>query len=455
MQQLVSFEPVRYRLCWVREIAPGHIETDLGLEVAPEQLLPALAGLRPHNKPITGFALLTSYGLQDAFRSFEIFSLLPVWCRKRLSVMFGEIGTPEDLAVARRNLASLAELTETVARSAPYAGPVEVHLPYLDFDAWNRRFELLREVRFGYHCGRMFPAAVASSPIAATAWQALLAANSTYGSERQFTVAGWDRSVPGYACGSWRAIPPDKHARYFTVMCGLSTGLQRALRRYIGNCCIRREMHTLGDPSRSWPLLAYVYSAPFPGHRTRQFVRNFHHAAWITDLLSSARMPLRVAIKKFQNYFFDIGRRDLSRFYARVRAKQIVDWARNERTTLMDILSLESAVVNRFIEWGTLVSHSTSPREIETASGSLAADLDALVRRLPIAEGVSQLPSLLLTEGTCGLNWAMGGRHKMSRLRISKRPFDGAGDLAGSDEIQLPGDDYCHPLSARRPYACV
>jgi hypothetical protein len=453
--QPVSFEPVRYRLCWVREVAPGQIQSDLGLEVDPEQLLPALAGLRPHDKPITGLALLTSYGLQDAFRSYEIFSCLPVWCRRRLSVMFGEIVSPEELAAARRNLGRLVELTETVARAAPYAGPVEVHLPYLDFDAWNSRFELLRDVRFGYHCGRMFPFATASNPVAATAWQALLAASTTYGSERAFTIAGWDRSVPGYACGSWRAIPPDNHARYFSVMCGMTTGVQRALRRYIGNCCIRREMHTLGDPSRSWPLLAYVYSTPFPGRRPRHFVRDFNHPMWIMDLLSTARMPLRAAIKKFQSYFFEIGRRDLSRFYARVRAKQIVDWARNERTTLAGILSLEAALTNRFVEWGTLITHSTSPSEIESASRSLAHDLDGIVRGLPISDGVSQLPSLLLTEATCGLNWAMGGRHKMSRLRISKQQIDSASDFAGSDEIQLPGDDYCHPISAGRPHACV
>jgi hypothetical protein len=451
--QPVSFEPVRYRLCWVREVAPGQIEADLGLEVAPEQLLPALAGFRPHDKPVTGQALLTSYGLQDAFRSYEVFSMLPVWCRRRLSVMFGDIDSPEQLAAARRNLESLAELTATVARVAPYAGPVEVHLPYLDFDAWCRRFEVLRDARFGYHCGRMLPAAVAANPVRATAWQALLAASSTYGSERLFTIAGWDRSVPGYACGSWRAIPPDTHPRYFTVMCGLTTALQRALRRYIGICCIRREMHTLADPSLSWPLLAYVYSAPFPGRRSRQFVRDLRHPGSITDLLSSARTPLRTALKKFQSYFYETGRRDLSRFYAHVRAKQIVDWACNERTTLPRILSLEAQIINRFVEWGNLIAHSTSPREVEAACGSLAAGLAGIVRGLPISGSVSQLPSLLLTEATCGLNWGLGGRNKMSRLRISKQQFDSPGDFAGGDGIQLPGDDYCYPPSARRPNA--
>lgn len=453
MYQPVSFEPVRYRLCWVRQVAPGQIESDLGLEIAPEQLLPALAGLRPDDKPITGHALLTSYGLQDAFRSYEVFSMLPVWCRCRLSVMFGEIGSPEDLAQARKNLAYLVELTDTVARAAPYAGPVEVHLPYIGFDDWDRRFELLRDVRFGYHCGRMFPAETASNPVAATAWQALLAASSTYGSGRQFTIAGWDRSVPGYACGSWRDFPPEKHARYFSVVCGLSVGVQRALRRYIGNCCMRREIQNFGDPSRSWPLLAYAYSAPFPGRRPRHFVRDFRHPAWITDLLSSARMPLRASIKKFQNYFFDAGRRDLSRYYARVRSKQIVDWARSERTTLMRILSVEATVIDRFIRWGNVVARSTDPRRVEAACRSLAANLETAVRKLPVKDSVSQLPSLLLTEATCGLNWAMGGRQKMSRVRVSQHQFDSAGDLPGSDPIQLPGEDYCHPLAARRPHA--
>ncbi len=455
MYSAVSFEPVRYRLCWVREVAPGQTESDLGLEVAPEQLLPALAGLRPNDKAVTGQALLTSYGLRDAFRSYEIFSMLPVWCVKRLSVMFGEINSREKLAAARRAMASLLALTETVARIAPYAGPVEVHLPYLNYDGWRRRFELLRQARFGYHCGRIVPAAVAADPLAATTHQALLAAFATYGSQRLFSIAGWDRAVPGYACGSWRAIPPDKHPRYFTVMCGLTTAVQRAIRRYLGTCCLRWNADALGDPAQSWSLLAYMYSAPFPGRRPRQFVRDLRHASCMTDLLSTARVPLRAAVKRLQNYFFENGRRDLSRFYARVRAKQVVDWARNERTTLTDLLTLEAAAVNCFVQWGNLVAHSTCPHEIEHACGSLAADLDSIARRLPGAYAASQLPSLLLTEATCGLNWAMGGRHKMSRLRMSKQQFDSAGNFSGGDDIQLPGDDYCYPLSARRPNAYV
>jgi hypothetical protein len=453
MQRPISFEPVRYRLSWVREIAPGQIESDLGLEVTPEQLLPALAGLRPADKPIVSHALVTAYGLHDAFRSYRLFSLLPVWCVKRLSVMFGEINSEDQLADARSNLQSLAALAETVHRNAPFSGPVEVHLPYLDFDAWGRRFEILKEVRFGYHCGRMFPSAIAANQVAATAYQALLAGSTSYGSGQHFTLAGWDRAISGSACGAWRAIPPEKHPRCFTAMCGISTAIQRALRRYVRNRCIRRDPEALSDPSRSWPLLAYAYSSPFPGRRPRQLVYDQGTTGWIYDLVSSARAPLRIAVKKFQMYFWEIGRSDLSQFYARVRAKQIVDWARNEHGTLSEVIALEAAVIHRFVQWGNVVAHSTEPHEIETACSSFAADLHSLLRRLPGGEAAPQLPSLLLTEATCGLNWALGGRQKMTQIRLSKQIFDSSDDFLDGNEIRLLSHDHCYSPSPWRPNA--
>jgi hypothetical protein len=448
MPSAISFEPVRYRLCWLRESAPGHIDADLGLDVAPQQLLPALAGLRPRDQPVVGQALLTAYGLTDAFDSYKRFAMLPVYAVRRLSVMFGALDSPERLAAARRDLDSFIVLTATVDAAAPSAGPVEVHLPYVDYDRWSSRFDLLRDLRFGYNCGRMLPAEVAARPEAVTAHQALLAASTSFGSGQHYSVAGFDRAISGSACGAWRAIPPEKHLRYCGLICGMTVAIQNAIRRWMEQYWISRNMDNLAEPAVSWPILAYVHSAPFPGRRPRQFTYNLQHSAWIYDMTTSARNALRRAVKRIQIELWQADRYDLSRFYARTSAKQILDKVRKDDRTLTQIATVEAAIVNRFVHWGNIVSRSTDPREVENACSELAADLHAGVRQLPGGSAAAHLPSLLLAEATYGLNWAMGGRQKMRHLRISKQTFEPIDDLLNGDPDQLLAADDPDSLAA-------
>src|SRR4051794_5722324 len=122
MPSPISFEPVRYRLCWLRESAPGRIDADLGLDLEARQLLPALSGLRPSDLNVVGEAMLIAYGFVDAFGSYQRFAMLPVYAVRQLSVMFGALDSPERLAAARLKLDSFIALTETVAAAAPSAG---------------------------------------------------------------------------------------------------------------------------------------------------------------------------------------------------------------------------------------------------------------------------------------------------------------------------------------------
>jgi hypothetical protein len=444
----ISFQPVRYRLCWLRESAPGCVDADLGLDLAPEQLLPALAGLRPQDVSVVGQAMLTAYGITDAFDSYQRFAMLPLYAVRRLSAMFGALDSPERVAAARRGLNSLIALTRTVASAAPIAGPVEVHLPYLDQDHWPRRFELLRDLRFGYHRGRMLPAGIAASPEAVTAHQALLAASTSFGCGQHYSVAGFDRAIPGSACGAWRAIPPEKHLRYCGLICGMSVAVQNAIRRWMEQYWIARNLDNLADPAVSWPVLAYVHSAPFPGRRPRQFTYDLQHPAWIYEITTSARNSLRRAVKRMQIELWQADRFELSRFYARTSAKQILEWVRTDQHVLTQIATVEAAIVNRFVHWGTIVARSTNPREVENACSELAADLHAAVRQLPGGSAAAHLPSLLLAEATHGLNWAMGGRERMRCLRISKQTFEPVDDLVNGDPDQLLAADDPDTLAA-------
>ncbi len=448
MPPILSFEPVRYRLCWLRENAPGHVETDLGLDIAPEQLLPALSGLRPKDLPVVGQALLTAYGITDAFDCYQRFKLLPVCAVRRLSAMFGPLDSAERVAEARRNLDSMIALTNMVAAAAPRAGSVEVHLPYFDHAAWRRRFDLLRDVRFGYSYGRLLPAGVAAHPETVTAHQALLAASTSYGSGQHFSIAGFDRAIHGSACGAWRAIPPQHHMRYYGLMFGMTVAVQRAIRRWMDQYWIWRHMDNLADPAVSWPILVYVHSDPFPGCRGRKFTYSVQDPGWIYDLTGSARTALRRAIKTIQAETWDYKHYEISRFYARTSAKQILEAVRKDYRTVTEIVKVEAVLVKRLVHWGNLVSRSISPREVEEACAELAADLHSSVRQLPGGAAAAQLPSLLLTEATYGLNWAMGGRQKMQKLRVSKQTFQPVGDLVDSDETHLLADDGPDSLAA-------
>ena len=431
MRSAISFEPLRYRLCWIRETEPGVQEFDLGLELTSEQLVPALAGLRPRHASALGRVLVTEAGLADAFESYGRYSLLPVGARLRLAPMFGAISCEAELAGAREILATLKAVARRIGSSPSPAGDIEVHLPVMDNASWHNRVQLLGNLQFGLHTGRLMPVECIGDHETLTAHQATVAACAATRTDAH-TIAGGDRAIPGYVALAWRGMPGARDARLFAAQSAVSVSIQNTLRRWIRKnwvACVPDQ----SDVTLVWPLLAYGASSPCPGCRPDRFTYDLTSPEWVYELLRKAGPVFRTLMRDAVISVSRLKRFEAARRYHPNLAKEALTWVRQNRTQVQEFVEIERSIIHAFMRWAAAIRDTSSGSDLAATCRALASAVHGALRKLPCAPAIDEAGSLLLVEATHALHRHLGGNAAMRDLtkpvRGGKRKIRACGSV--------------------------
>src|SRR6476661_824744 len=148
------------RFCWFRESSPGHIERDDSLAVAKSDLLLALLGLHPAQQRTTAEPSVTLHGVMSALSPAAPLDTLPLWSRKRLTIMLGPLATDESRTLASDRFQILARVAARALDALPPRAEVELHLPYIDRRSWAERYTILDKTTFVEIGGRVVPASL-------------------------------------------------------------------------------------------------------------------------------------------------------------------------------------------------------------------------------------------------------------------------------------------------------
>jgi hypothetical protein len=424
MRPPTSFEPIRYRICWIRESTASAAEVDLGLEISASELVPVLAGLRPADGPALGPSLLTEEGLADIFGSRARAGLLPVAAERRLMPMFGRLTDAEQFEQARAGFRVLAELAARIRSAGPVSGNIEVHLPFMDRRAWTRRFEHLGKLDFVPYSGRLMPRALVEQPQRMTEHNAMLAACTPVGCRAAFTIAGFDRTIPGALSSVLRTSPAERHPSYFPAMCGATVAVQRTIRRWMENYWIS-DLDHFANADRTWPVLAYVSSQPFPGRRPDEFTHDLLSPDWIHSVLRGSRDGLRSRLRFIQAELAKAGRSEVAVQYQESMSKDILAWVRRQRRFFQNLVAQEISIVNAFVKWTRASRNAATIRETANACESMANDVHCCLRRLPGAPASEQLASLILVEALHALHQRLGGTAELQQIPVPEPVAEG------------------------------
>ncbi|HLJ17840.1 MAG TPA: hypothetical protein VKV15_25310 [Bryobacteraceae bacterium] len=453
--------PAAIRLNWLRETAPGHLETDLGLPVEREALPLALMALHPlqHCQEPDANRILAQ--IEAGLQSIECFEDLPQWMRMRLKNFFGPLFSQRQLDAARENFRLTRQVCDFIERKADQVkGDVELHVPYFGRKAWLRRFDCLSGLSFEFSAdGRLVDRFAAACPIQHGIGQiatALVPAfQKTAGDS--FTVAlehcrhttaenariALDQmlvdygltgaldghtgelevrlivSVPHAACNAWIDTPFGRDANFIPVYSRFSAGIQQALRRWLG-WIVFGDAPQYAQLNIVYALLAYQVTRPYIADTRSAFAYDVMEHEKMAALCRAAarRLPRKLAL--VEEYLRAAGHTQAAGMYAPERAAGIGAWLKNDAKVFPSLLASEGGIVDQSLElaqrFNLCVHAHQFSRAVEHFVTSIDRKLRAMLRRCGVFDPISPV---LLAEIIAAMSLARGGPGPELELQLS------------------------------------
>jgi hypothetical protein len=235
-----------------------------------------------------------------------------------------ELGTPVDAdeldAVIRGRVLELA---------GSDAGPLTVHLPFLDSRESRRRAESLRSVVLVRE-GDVIRSVPPNIAAALRDQAALLLASHP----------------------AWIAAPDELQARYFQTWQGVSQALQRALRTWIPETYFG-DAARYEDRDAAFPLLVYAASRPCRGRPRTEFTYDVVDPETLPNAFHLIGSSLQLVLAKVERRLYECGRPELARRYAPRWHQDVLRAVQKKPRQILGLLGDEAAVVNSVIDLGT------------------------------------------------------------------------------------------------------
>lgn len=404
------------RFCWLREDAPGHLESDLGLPAAAADLPLAVLRLHPSQNGAGEAPAAVRAQLNDGLSSMVQFQSLPAGMRSALKTFFGPLCGEADLEEARAHLRMLDHVAARVADLAAGCGDVEVHLPYFDRKDWKDRFERLAalDLRVSDE-GRLISPCFSDEELTYHQTALALAAGFTGKSDGDFMLRGYDPAggdtvrIPGASAFLWRHAPIEGDGRYFPVYLRISSALQKRLRGSVPAVYFSAQKRWESVPA-AHAMLVYRCSRVFCGRRRGEFAYDLLNPAMEQAACRLTRRPLAAELTRARSMLREMGKPSLAERYSSKYAGEILERVLSiqlERQLLRTLLYGDGCIINAVLELGSRAARLTSVRDLTIAAGGFSKKVHARLRRLYTGCDFSTLGSLMLVEATKAMEAAL------------------------------------------------
>jgi hypothetical protein len=430
----------KFRLYWLRESAPNHLDADLGLEAPASHLELALLGLLSEQQPVPQRVPLDGAGLGAVLASTESLRAVPNWARKRLAVVFGRLHTDERMQLAQQGWSILQDLCARIRRAADSAAELRLFLPAMNRKDWNRRFDFWSRLDFArvgdaivphgfqpFHLENTLMRLAASlyQPLAPL-WEPLefaehrpIAAPWAYDVMRrhgvelpaQAEVRQLRLRLPGNAVECWRRLPKETEPAFFGVFWRMSLSLQKCFRRW-ALATHFRAAHRVEDVDSSLDVLTYAATPAFAQKATLAFTCDVLNEKHITQVFQQSAERLPTLLERFGDSLVRRGRRDLARQYqgrdyalqgARIATRAL------RQPRVRQMLVAEAAIIEALIHFAQKCRSVQLPRHLWEEVSVTARVLRDRLQRLMPDENPERYGQLVLVEATHALHQAVGG----------------------------------------------
>jgi hypothetical protein len=416
-----------FRLFWVRENAPGHLEFDSGIHVEREDLILAIVGVHPLQHPGCADSAVRGDRVTAVLSGAAPLGSLPAWMAERVWSFLN--GSP---ALAQGALA-MASRIRSCAEAA--GGEVELHLPPMNRREWTRRQRIMAGTEFILERGAIVPR-FRSSPARSVYSAQLVAATANQRTAQRelrcrvrfpgrgvyagtffpLVVSGplavtWNAEfevrLAAEACRAWKTAPPEKSAEYFPAHARVSMAVQNALRRWV-------PFLWFADPERleralaSHAVLAYRAGSIYRGKRRTDFTYDTMSTEWFRPFFRPARRPLAAVLKVVREQLLADGKLTLAKRYYPAHRCQILTRLRKQRRLMHDLVSGEGAIVGDILKFGLSLREVDGPAASKAATVCMRRLRVHLRSMLPGAD-FGPLAPWLLFEATNALHVALGG----------------------------------------------
>lgn len=438
------------RFCWLRESAPGHLEADAGIPLAPSDLLLALLGLHPAQQRTTALPAVSLDAVLAALSGTVPLDTLPPWARKRVAIILGPLTSEDHRRAACQNAAILIDVAQRISELTPAGVEVEVHLPYIDRRNWAGRFAILQQAGFLYRDGRILPselletnalvkyqtqlltacslstqprAHLAFSQSQTVAGELLPAFLPVKGEETSAGLAGVEIQLrlPAAACRAWNTAPHESSLAYFPSHAPISVAIQQALRRWLAWYWVA-GIERFHDVQSSHLVLAYLASKPFPGRRRTDFTYDPLSTRWIHNAFRGARGPLRRTLRSVHAALLAAGKPELAAQYHPDQAKFILQQAAISRNAIHSIIAAEAALINFILKFGMDIRGAADAMSLAPLLSPFVKGLGIRLRRVFREEDLTWLGSVMILEATNAL-WSAQGNRPALETTVRVRPL--------------------------------
>ena len=437
-----------FQLCWLRETAAGHLETDLGSAVPSQHLELALMGFLPKPGEDNAVPAGQSADLDTVSRALaapELVQALPKWLIWRMQAFFGPLHNEEKVDTASRQLDVLRAMCARIRTAAGSRPWIELHLPYFSRRDWNRRFELfdsmsfaitpqgwlqadigcdplsLRETAMRVAAGVFHPRADEEIPMrfrydATTLQQPWAGALASRWGIRNLPehapVSAVTYRVQGNPAEVWRKAPRLHHGRHHQTWARVALQVQWILRRW-AMALQFSNAEGLADIETGLQTMMFQALRPWAENERSELSYDVLNEFFMAQQFKRAANRLRIAIEELHSHLTRAGELELAKAYRgqnpAVQATRVADRCLRGKA-VRGMLVAEAAIVNALMRFSQDVREGQSPKDLRDGVETLAKSFDEYLPRILRVKG--GLPPYMATaifmEATAAMQAAIG-----------------------------------------------
>ncbi|BDC51653.1 hypothetical protein F183_A39680 [Bryobacterales bacterium F-183] len=437
-----------FQLCWLRETAAGHLETDLGTAVPSPHLELALMGFLPKPGEDNAVPDGQSADLDTVSRALaapELVQALPKWLIWRMQSFFGPLHNEEKVEAASRQLEILRAMCERIRHAAGQRPWIELHLPYFNRRDWNKRFELFDAMRFTLSSQGWLQSDTGSDPLslretamriaagvfhprtdeeipmrfrydAATLqqpWAAALASRWGIRNLPEDTeVASVTYRVQGNPAEVWRKAPRLHHGRHHQTWARVALQVQWILRRW-AMALQFSNAEGRADVESSLQTMMFQALRPWAENERSELSYDVLNEFFMAQQFKRAANRLRIGIEELHAHLIRSGEPELAKAYRgqnpSVQSARVADRAFRGKT-VRTMLVAEAAIVNALMRFSQDVREGQAPKDLREAVEMLGKSFDEYLPR--VLRTKAGLPPYMATaifmEATAAMQAAIG-----------------------------------------------
>lgn len=219
-------------------------------------------------------------------------------------------------------------------------------------------------------------------------------------------------SLPGSLAESWTTAPHSRDEQYFPTMCRISRALQAMSRRWLPALYLS-SLDSYSSPSAAHPLLAWQYSQPYTGVKKGHLGYDFMDPQALERAINSAARSFPDALAAARQALLAAGRTTTASYYEPADARYILAAVLRQRRNFTALLAADNFFIEEVVR---LADCARELRALAAAKPAVAVRnmcrySDAMVRafhrnlnRLYARQDFLALGPLFLLEATAALH---------------------------------------------------